>query len=176
VIHQFEENKIMSVRLDSTSHGSFSDNAPNPDSARGTRWRGHLSITTLAAVTTLAGCSSEVRIPVFPVSGKVTYQGHAPVGAQIILHPVKYSGPDSVAPVGTVLDDGSFKVTAYDPGDGAPQGDYVATVQWFKITKEAGGPGPNVLPKKYADPKTSPIKITVNSGPTDVPPITIANN
>ena len=46
-----------------------------------------------------------------------------------------------MTPVGIVLDDGSFKVTAYDPGDGAPQGDYVATIQWFKITKDAGGPG-----------------------------------
>src|SRR5262245_58148292 len=126
----------MSVRVIHTFQGSLSYNAPNPSSVHGTRWRGRWSILAMAAIVA-AGCNSEVRVPVFPVSGKVTYQGHAPVGAQIILHPVKYTGPDSVTPVGTVLDDGTFKVTAYDPGDGAPQGDYVATVQWFKITKEA---------------------------------------
>jgi hypothetical protein len=165
----------MSVRVVHT-HGSFSDNAPNPQPVCGTRLRGLLSLVSLVMLVTSVGCNSEVRVPVFPVSGKVTYQGKVPVGAQIILHPVTYTGPDSVTPVGTVLDDGSFKVTAYDPGDGAPQGNYVATVQWFKITKEAGGPGPNVIPKKYTDPKTSPIKVTVSGGPTEVPPITIANN
>jgi hypothetical protein len=156
--------------------GSLSDNAPNPQPVGRTRLRGLLSLVSLVVLVTSVGCNSEVRVPVFPVSGKVTYQGKVPVGAQIILHPVKYTGPDSVTPVGTVLDDGSFKVTAYDPGDGAPQGDYVATVQWFKITKDAGGPGPNVIPKKYTDPKTSPIKVTVSGGPTEIPPITIANN
>ena len=137
---------------------------------------GLLSLVSLLALVTFVGCNSDERVPVFPVSGKVTYQGKVPVGAQVILHPVTYTGPDSVTPIGIVLDDGSFKVTAYDPGDGAPQGDYVATVQWFKVTKEAGGPGPNVIPKKYTDPKTSPIKVTVSGGPTEVPPITIANN
>jgi hypothetical protein len=93
-----------------------------------------------------------------------------------MLHPVHGDTSDNIVPVGVVLDDGTFKVTAYEPNDGAPQGDYVATVQWFKITKENAGPGPNVIPKKYADPKTSPIKVTVTASPTLVPPITIANN
>jgi hypothetical protein len=165
----------MSVRV-LTATGSLSDNAPNPQSAYRTRLRGLLALISLAGFFVSVGCNSEVRVPVFPVTGKVTYQGQTPVGAQVVLHPVIYTGPDSITPIGTVLDDGSFKVTAYDPGDGAPQGDYVATVQWFKITKEAGAPGPNVIPKKYADPKTSPIKVTVaGGGPTEIPPITIAS-
>ena len=111
-----------------------------------------------------------------PVSGKVTYQGQPPVGAQVVLYPVNNVGAAGVAPTGIVLDDGSFKITAYDPNDGAPQGDYVATVQWFKITKDAAGPGPNVIPKKYTNPKTSPIKVTVaTGGPTQIQPITIAS-
>jgi hypothetical protein len=164
----------MSVRAIQTTEGSLSDNAPNPKSICGMRWRWRSSMASLAMLLAAVGCNSEVRVPVFPVTGKVTYQGQVPVGAQIILHPVNYTGPDSVTPVGTVLDDGSFKVTAYDPGDGAPQGDYVATIQWFKITKDAGGPGPNVIPAKYTNPKTSPIKVSVNGGATEVPPIKIA--
>jgi hypothetical protein len=167
---------IMSVRV-LTATGSLSDNAPNPQSAFRTRLRGLLALISLTGFLVSVGCGdSEVRVPVFPVTGKVTYQGQTPVGAQIVLHPVKYTGPDSVTPIGTVLEDGSFKVTAYDPGDGAPQGDYVATVQWFKMSKELNGPGPNVIPKKYSDPATSPIKVTVaGGGPTEIPPITIAS-
>jgi hypothetical protein len=166
----------MSGRVFQTTLGSFGDNAANPRPAGGKRICGLFSLASLVAILVASGCNTETRVPVFPVSGKLTYQGQAPVGAQVVLHPVNTSGTNEVAPTGIVLDDGSFKITAYDPEDGAPQGDYVATVQWFKITKDVGGPGPNVIPKKYTNPKTSPIKITVSGGPTEVPPITIANN
>jgi hypothetical protein len=158
--------------------GSQDDNARDPRPVRGAKL-GRFVFLILVAATVLSatGCGeSEKRVPVFPVSGKVTYLGQVPVGAQVVLYPVNNPGASGVAPIGIVLDDGSFKVTAYDPEDGAPQGDYVATVQWFKITKEAGGPGPNVIPKKYTNPKTSPIKVTVGAGPTEIQPITIANN
>jgi hypothetical protein len=48
-------------------------------------------------------------------------------------------------------------------------------VQWFKMTSGAGGSGagPNVLPKKYASPNTSPIKVSVASGPVHIPPVNI---
>lgn len=122
------------------------------------------------------GCGGEVRVPVFPVSGKISFQGKPPVGAQIVLHPVDRSQPNDVTPSGGVTDDGSFKITAYELDDGAPQGEYVATIEWFKIVSAGGGGGgrgPNVLPKKYASAQTSPIKVSVKNGPTVIPPITI---
>ena len=128
----------------------------------------------LPLLSVLSGCGGETRVPVFPVSGKVTFEGTSPVGAQVVLHAVNNSEASDVAPTGVVQNDGSFTITAYDPGDGAPQGQYVATIQWFKITPEAGGPGPNVVPPKYASAKTSPIKVTVNGGPTQIEPIRIA--
>jgi hypothetical protein len=123
----------------------------------------------------ISGCS-EPRIPVFPVSGKVSFQGKPPVGAQVILHRTDTAPENDVTPVGIVQVDGSFKVSAYDVGDGAPQGEYVATVEWFKIVENpggGGGRGPNVIPAKYASSKTSPVKVSVNGGPTEIPPITI---
>jgi hypothetical protein len=123
------------------------------------------------AILLASGCSSEKRVPVFPVSGKVMFQGRPATGAQVVLHPVNSSESNDVAPTATVQSDGSFEITAYESGDGAPQGDYVATVQWFKVTKEAGGPGPNVIPVRYASARTSPIKVSVNGGPTQVQPI-----
>jgi hypothetical protein len=132
----------------------------------------HLAVA-FAAVVAVAGCNRETRVPVFPVSGKVTFQGRPPVGALVVLAPVNGSGTDGVAPTATVQNDGSLSVTSYEPGDGAPDGDYVATLQWYRYSKELGGPGPNVIPAKYANARTSPFKVSVKGGPTDVPAIVL---
>ena len=127
-----------------------------------------------AAVLIAGGCG-ETRVSVYPVTGKVTFQGKPPVGARVVLHAANPFDLDDVAPSGTVQSDGSFAITAYDLGDGAPQGNYTATLQWFKLVGGEGGsaPGPNVLPKKYASPATSPIKVSVGSGPVQIPAIVI---
>ena len=130
--------------------------------------------TVMLPALTASGCS-DGRAQVHPVSGKVTFLGQPPSGAQIVLHAVGRSAPSDITPVGVVQEDGSFTVTACEPGDGAPAGDYVATIQWFKIVSDGGGGGrgPNVLPPKYASPQTTPIRISVKEGGTEVPPIEI---
>jgi hypothetical protein len=120
----------------------------------------------------MSGCG-ETRVPVYPVSGKVNYQGRPPVGAQVVLQPLKGADPESVLPMGQVRQDGSFTITSYDPDDGAPEGDYVAIIRWYKFDKDRGGPGPNVIPAAYGSAKSSPIKVSVNTAPTNIPPITI---
>jgi hypothetical protein len=129
---------------------------------------------SLLAVLAIGGCDN-ARVPVHDVSGRVTYQGQPPVGALIVLHPVDDTHPTDVTPTGTVSEDGSFQITAYEPGDGAPLGDYVATIHWFKLIQEDGGAGrgPNVLPPRYASPDTSPVRITVKEGGSQIPPIEI---
>lgn len=128
----------------------------------------------LPALVALVGCG-ESRVEVFPVSGKVTFQGQPPVGALIVLHPVSPAEGASVAPTGAVKKDGTFAITAYEKGDGAPPGEYVATIEWYKFDEKLGGSGPNVLPQDYANAKTSPIKVTIKAGaPTEIPPITLA--
>jgi hypothetical protein len=129
-------------------------------------------VALLPALTMLVGCG-ESRIEVVPVSGRVTFAGQPPAGAQIVLHPANTSNPSDVAPSGRVGNDGSFTITAYEQGDGAPPGEYVATIQWYKIDPKEGIPGPNVIPEEYAKAATSPIKVTVNQAPTVLQPITI---
>ena len=129
----------------------------------------------LAASLVIAAARVKSAVAVFPVSGKVTFQGSPAAGAQVVLHPVNSSESNDVAPTATVQNDGSFAITAYDPGDGAPEGDYVATVQWYRFSKELGGPGPNVIPAKYASPRTSPIKVCVKGGLTEIQPIILDN-
>lgn len=129
-----------------------------------------LIVPTLAL---LAGCG-ETLVKVNPVSGKVDYQGKPPAGAQIVLHALGDNKIKDV-PSGKVQEDGTFKISTYQPDDGAPAGEYAATIQWQKMVTDAGGsgPGPNVLPATYAKPETSPIKITVQDGPNEVPPIVV---
>jgi hypothetical protein len=129
----------------------------------------------LCTVLGFLGCSSDQWAEVFPVSGVVKYDGQIPVGAQIVLHPVAAAASDAVAPTGRVKADGSFVITSYQAGDGAPPGDYVVTIQWYKIEKD-GVVGPNVIPDQYVSPKTSPIKVSVQSGgPTALEPIAISS-
>ncbi len=119
------------------------------------------------------GCG-ESRVPVFPVTGKVTFDGEPPVGAQIVFHPSGHTLPEDEAATGTVKDGGNFDVNIYGTG-GVPAGDYVATVQWRKLVQSDGGygTGPNVIPEKYGSAKTSPLKVTVKPEPTELPPIVI---
>jgi hypothetical protein len=130
-------------------------------------------IATLSAFLLLLGCA-EATVPVYPVTGSVTFQGKPPAGALIVFSSTS-GGAEGFAPTATVKDDGSFAVTSFEPGDGAPQGEYVATVHWYKVVSDGGGsgPGPNVLPKQYASAKTSPIRVSVGNSPTQVPPIII---
>jgi hypothetical protein len=151
--------------------GSLSDNARNRRGFLRAPHRYVLIVALLPAFVADSGCS-EPRAPVFPVSGKVTYKGQPPVGATVVLHPVNSEGTNDVAPTGAVKDDGTFAITSYEPGDGAPQGEYVATIEWYKYDADLGGAGPNVIPQKYVAAKSSPIKVNVG-GPTQIPPIAI---
>ena len=119
------------------------------------------------------GCG-ESWLEVVPASGTVKVDGKSPEGAHIVLHPKSPVGTEPIAPTGTVKPDGSFVITTYQAGDGAPPGEYVATVQWYQIDKD-GIVGPNVIPKEYSTPQTSPIKVTVKGdGPTTIEPISIS--
>jgi hypothetical protein len=120
----------------------------------------------------LSGCG-EKRIPTVPVSGKVLYRGQPAPGAQVVLHPVTRDPEQLFSATGSVQEDGAFKIGVNAAGDGAPPGEYVATVQWFKVVQTEGGagPGPNVLPPQYGSVETSPLKVIVNKGPTELPPL-----
>ena len=133
-----------------------------------------VALVCVPGLLTLVGCG-EQQVPVYPVAGKVSVAGQSPVGAQVVFHSTSDSLPPNVVPTGTVKEDGTFDISVYKSGDGAPAGDYVATIQWFKVVQSEGGSGrgPNVLPARYADPTASPIKVTVNNQPNQIDPIEI---
>jgi hypothetical protein len=123
---------------------------------------------------TVVGCG-ENWASVQPTSGTVKFNGKAPSGARVLLHAVKppEDGSLAVTPSGRVEDDGSFKITSYQAGDGAAPGEYVVTVEWYPVDKD-GSVGANAIPKEYSNPTTSPLKATVSDGgPTTLDPIDI---
>jgi hypothetical protein len=152
-----------------------SDNALNSKRRPARRARRQLLLAIAPAFLLLAGCA-EKWAEVFPVSGTIKVDGQTPVGAQLVLHPVAAAATDAevVTPTGRVKSDGTFAITSYKDGDGAAPGEYIVTVQWYKIDKD-GNVGPNVIPEQYTNPKTSPVKVTVSAGaPTTVEPISIS--
>ena len=116
----------------------------------------------------------EERMEVFPVKGQVSFRGEPATGAFVVLHPAA-AWPDVPKPTGKVAQDGSFQLTTYEEGDGAPPGEYAVTVEWRKLVNQAGdfSAGPNVIPPKYSQPQTSPLTVTINESPNDLPAIEI---
>src|SRR5882757_9176584 len=91
------------------------------------RFPGLLLLFSFAVVT---GCSKGRdlnRLPVFPVSGRLSVKGQAPTGAFVVLHPKNGTATDPkgevVRPRAVVKPDGSFVFGSYDSNDGAPSGE-----------------------------------------------------
>lgn len=114
------------------------------------------------------GCSQqETRVPTYPVRGRVTVDGQPPGSAlQIECHPV--AGMDTRNPTisRTETDEaGNFQISTYAAGDGVPAGDYVITATWLTFNLMSRDyTGPDKLNGRYADPKTSELKVTVMPG------------
>jgi len=130
-----------------------------------------LGITGTALGVAVFTLSGGPPCPVHPAAG-VARTGKTPlIGAQIRLHPRGMTLPDDAVPTATVQADGTFTLTTFTKGDGAPAGEYVATVQWFRVAKD-GSVGGNSLPKRYASPTTSPLTVTIREGANTLPPFT----
>jgi hypothetical protein len=131
----------------------------------------------LVAPALLTGCGGSGREETFPARGRVVLDGKPPVHALVVLHPLDGNGrQDRPRPHGKVAEDGTFVLTTYEPGDGAPRGEYAVTVEWWLASKGRGGDDPppsNRLPARYARPQTSGLRAVVSEGENDLPEIRI---
>jgi len=115
-----------------------------------------------------AGCgeSHPNEKQVFKILGKVTVDGKAVGELQVALHDA--SGPDTKQPTypqGFTNPDGTIRISTYEEGDGAPAGEYNVTFSWQEYNLISRGfSGPDKLNKKYSDPKTTPIKLSLGQG------------
>lgn len=115
------------------------------------------------------GCSKprEDQLPVFSVSGTVTYNGQPMKGASIVLVPSQHDRRLRMPPFGVVGDDGSFVITSYGKGDGAPAGEYKVTFTWPDGTEEPA----DLLKGRLSDPRRPSGVVTIAEGDNVLPPI-----
>ena len=100
-------------------------------------------------------------IPTFPVTGKVLVGQEPASGAFVVFHPIAGEKSTFDRPRAQVRPDGSFEVTTFLDGDGAPAGKYAVTVEWRKLIRAGGEAvaGPNVVPDPYGNPTSTPLKV-----------------
>ncbi|MFO0808496.1 MAG: hypothetical protein U0746_07725 [Gemmataceae bacterium] len=126
---------------------------------------------SLVAVMVLAGCAAG-RDPVHPVAGQVLVNGRPAADAMIVFHPVGVAAGRAVRPVGRSDADGCFRLMTYVAGDGAPAGEYAATVVWpdrsLPVDECLGDLAHDRFKGRYADPARSPWRFTVVPGPNAV--------
>jgi hypothetical protein len=146
---------------------------------RSPRFRSGISVSSIATITatwlTIAGCGrgDTSRLPVHPVLGTIQFRGQPIGGAFVSLHREDSFFPKAPSPRATVDPDGKFALSTYDAHDGAPEGEYVLTVQWYKPLRQNGElvTGPNVLPAKYAVARTSDVRVKITAGGNQLLPI-----
>ncbi len=127
----------------------------------------------------LAGCGSSAtgdRLPVFPATGRLVFDGRPVTGAYIVLHPKTAGEGRSIPrPHAVAAADGSFTLTSYESNDGAPAGDYAVTVELRKLAQHGGdiAAGPNTLPSRYEKPDTTPVFVHIADESNELGPIKI---
>jgi hypothetical protein len=108
------------------------------------------------------------RRPTYPVKGAITFQGRPVNGAYVVLRGTG-TEPRQPRADGLTEEDGSLRLSTYEAYDGVPAGTYSVTVEWRKpMWLPDGRRGPNLLPARYADPKTSGLTFTVKPGDSNV--------
>ena len=120
----------------------------------------------------VVGCG-DAKLATVPAGGKVLFKKTTPAsGALVVFHPVDDAFERKIGgkPFATVKDDGTFTLTTKEQDDGAPEGDYVVTVDWqrkstakMSLSGEGGG-GTAQLNPKYGNPKMPVFKCTVKKG------------
>jgi hypothetical protein len=99
------------------------------------------------------------------------------------IFPVETPESGSVnMPRGRADRDGHFTLTTYEFGDGAPAGEYVVTIIWRaplpgasphdEVLEYAAG-GPDQLEGRYADPATSPLRVTIKPESNELAPFDV---
>jgi hypothetical protein len=109
-----------------------------------------LRIAVALAVVGLGACGSSKFPTTYAVKGKILVDGQPAKECQVAFN--RTSGGDPAFPVtpNAVTDDkGEFQLTSYYANDGAPEGEYVVTIEWrersgitkaeFKGTDRLGG-------------------------------------
>ncbi len=105
-----------------------------------------------------------------PASGTITYKGKGIENADITLFPTDKAYPETVRPRARSTAGGSFVLSTYQDGDGAPVGSYKATVVHNEVTvsKDTIVAKPNDLPVKYSKLESTDLDVTIAPGTNEI--------
>ncbi len=140
------------------------------------------SLALLAAVYLAAGAGCGPKHPqTAPVSGRVTYQGRPLTTGRIAFQPEQ--GRPAIGDIGP---DGTYRLTTFEPGDGALPGHYRVTVESMRVTGTVAPPPKSLAeegrsksrqgrhavewlaPEKYARLPSTPLTAEVKPGPNSI--------
>ncbi len=108
-------------------------------------------------------CGHDNHQEVYPVAGKVLYQGNPAEGATVTLNAMDSDAAKTPKPGGQVQKNGEFRLSTFRSFDGAPAGRYAVTLVYPSADRKENGEnvGPDVLRGRYADPKTTPFHVEI---------------
>lgn len=115
-----------------------------------------------------------------PVSGSVSFEGKPTPGAVVLF--LRAGDPDAkgLRIAGIVDEEGFFEMsTTVSAGTlpGVQEGSYIATVTWAKPINpddKDSDMGPDLLPEKYKDHKTSTLRVEIEAGENVLNPFELA--
>ncbi|MEZ6035317.1 MAG: hypothetical protein R3C17_19665 [Planctomycetaceae bacterium] len=124
------------------------------------------------------GCFSSSLIPpeTVPVSGSVMCEGKAVPGIRVRFHPQFEMETVGFIPYGETGPDGKFLLNTGAAGNGAPQGEYLVTLELPHIDDTSSdGLETEIdgLKGAYSDPEKSKWKVTLVDGDNLLPPFEI---
>ncbi|VTR96215.1 Uncharacterized protein OS=Singulisphaera acidiphila (strain ATCC BAA-1392 / DSM 18658 / VKM B-2454 / MOB10) GN=Sinac_3146 PE=4 SV=1 [Gemmata massiliana] len=131
-----------------------------------------IALAVLATSLALAGCRDGWKAKTYPAAGRVTVNGVAPEGARVHLHPLgeKVDQRNS-RPWAVVQKDGTFTLSTYEKGDGAPPGNYKVTLRWpFEPDKPDLG---DRLGFAFTEAEASQWQVTIKDGDNQLAPIEV---
>ena len=133
-------------------------------------------VVVVALLLGIVGCQRGATGPTgYPVSGVVTYNGQPVDGAQVVFSPAT-PGEKLQAASATTDSSGRYQLSA-QPGE------YVVMVMKYESPQAAAGGGgeyqppeegqatpvaKNILPGKYADSGTSPLRVRVEAKTNEI--------
>jgi hypothetical protein len=107
----------------------------------------------------MVGCNQDTkgRVDTISVTGKVTVAGQPLNNGTITFVPV--SGTNTAS---GEIQGGSYSLTTYAKGDGAPPGDYKVAISAYSSKPEMGKPAERAIPEKYFNAESSGLTASVS--------------
>jgi hypothetical protein len=138
---------------------------------------------SVAALLALLGTGCGGSKGIYPVSGKVTYQGQPASGAKVLFRRLEGASIRDQTMMGVVEKDGGFTVDCGTLGKGAPAGEYAVLIEWkydptsppARSPAEASTRGDR-MKGRYADPDHPLLRVTIRPGKNVLPPNTVRHS